>query len=96
MKSKRAEKYIREVYNMDGHGYNGGSYRAAEINNNHPKYAIQAVEWAEEDMKKKAIISACNFCIQSGGICGHIDRDYDYCFQCDELRKFREELDKDN
>lgn len=91
MKSKRAERYIREVYNLDGHGYNGGSLRAAQNNNNHPKYAIQAVEWAEEDMKQKAIETYKNTCSFSPEGCCMMKKEAGKC-DCENLNDFIEEL----
>ncbi|MCP3894023.1 MAG: hypothetical protein GY706_05260 [Bacteroides sp.] len=57
--------------------------------------ALIAVEMAEREIKQKAIIAACNFCINSGGGCGHIDRNTDHCFQCDQLTEFINEFNEE-
>lgn len=42
----------------------------------------------------KSINAACQFCIDSGGGCGHIDREPEYYMICDALKNFRYELIK--
>lgn len=54
--------------------------------------AHQAVQLAEEELTQKAIKAACNHCIQSGGGCGHIDREDDAMMYCSELEDFIKEL----
>ena len=47
---------------------------------------------AEQEVTEKAIKSACDLCIDLTCGCGHIDRDPKAYLECEELEKFRNEL----
>lgn len=59
-----------------------------------PQVSIEHFRTAFELQKKEAIRAACENCIQCGGHCGHIDREPNLMFECEELRVMREILDK--
>ena len=54
-------------------------------------HKLAAISAQEERGKivDMAIRSACDACVTKGGSCGNIDRDFDECFNCDELEEFR-------
>jgi len=85
MKAKKTREYVKAMK------------REYKANNSmiNSTVATLAVEMAESELRMKAVESACYACISSGSGCGHIDRDETYCFTCDNLKYFREHLDKD-
>lgn len=86
MKAKNTRDYVKSMIRE----YNANNKMINSI------VATLAVEMAEAELKQKAVESACYACICSGSGCGHIDRDQTYCFQCDNIKDFREHLDKND
>lgn len=96
--------YIERIYNVNGEGYNGGSLRAAEMNNNNPIYAIKAVEMTEQIMKKKAVeafIESCEYksdwCCGCAEAHGSILSEPDICIgeKCPSVKRFIDKLNNE-
>ena len=86
MKAKKTREYVNTMKRE----YNANNSMINSI------VATLAVEMAEAELKMKAVESACYACMCSGSGCGHIDRDKTYCFQCDNIKYFREHLDEND